>query len=276
MLRFYNQLKKSFLTQKNKLKWGRKMSKKIGLLALFIGLLLALVACGDASESSGDKKETLKMATSADYPPFESHDTNGDFIGFDIDLAHAVAEELGYELEITDMSFDGLIGSLQAGRVDMVLSGMSATEDRKDNVDFSTEYNRSGEMFISTKENEIQDMDELDGKTIGVQLGSIQEEGAEKIKDDYGFNVKKIDDAGMLIQELVTGRIDVAYLDKEVAQGYMKAQDLVGFNDPTRSSPGMAIAFPKGNDLVDKVNEVLEQFEEDGTLDALKEEWLTE
>lgn len=252
------------------------MNKKIGLLALLVSILLVLAACGDSKAASGDKKETLKMATSADYPPFESHDTNGDFIGFDIDLANAVADELGYELEITDMSFDGLIGALQADRVDMVLSGMSATEDRKGNVDFSTAYNRSGEMFISTKDNEISDIDQLDGKTMGVQLGSIQEEGAEKIQEEYGFEIKKIDDAGMLIQELVTGRIDVAYLDKEVAQGFIKAQDLVGFKDETRSSPGMAIAFPKGNDLVDEVNEVLKQFEEDGTLDELKEEWLSE
>lgn len=252
------------------------MKRKLGIIGLVVSVLLMLAACGDTEEASGEEKKTLKMATSADYPPFESHDTNGDFIGFDIDLAKAIAEELGYELDITDMSFDGLISSLQADRVDFVISGMSATEDRKENVDFSKEYNRSGEMFISTKDNEYTDVDQFDGKIVGVQLGSIQEEGAEKIKDEYGFEVKKIDDAGMLIQELVTGRIDVVYLDKEVAQGYMEEQDLVGFDDPTRSSPGMAIAFPKGNDLVDEVNEALETLEEDGTIDALKEEWLTE
>lgn len=252
------------------------MKKKVWFLVCIIGCLLLITACGDKDAKAGDDKKTLKMATSADFPPFESHDPNGEIIGFDVDLAKALAEELGYELEITDMSFDGLIGSLQAGRVDMVLSGMSATEERKENVDFSTVYNSSGQMFISKTGEEVASMDELDGKTLGVQLGSIQEEGAENMKDEYGFDIKKIDDAGMIIQELMTGRVDVAYLDKQVAKGFMDAQDLVGFDDPTESSPGMAIAFPKGSDIVEQVNEVLEKFEEDGTLDELKQEWLKE
>ncbi len=241
-------------------------------------MMFVVVACGNAEKKNGadDSEHVLKMATSADFPPFESRDTDGEFIGFDIELAEAIAEALGYTLEITDMKFDGLIGALQADRVDFVMSGMSASEDRKKNVDFSIEYNRSGEMFVSTFDNEVTTMDELEGKTVGVQLGSIQEEGAEKIKDEYDFEIKKIDDATMLIQELITGRIDAAYLDKEVAQGYMSAQDLSGFDDPTRSSPGMAIAFPKGNDLVDDVNKVLEKFLKDGTIEQLQEKWLTE
>src|SRR5699024_6542780 len=174
-------------------------------------------------------------------------------------------EYLGYELEIEDMIFDCLIGSLQSNRVDMVMAGMSATEERKENVDFSDEYHRSGEMFITKSSEELEDLDDLTGKVVGVQLGTNQEDGADKLAEQYDCEVKKVDDAGLLIQELNSNRIDVGYMDKSVAVGYMDSQDLIGFDDPTKSSPGMGIAFPKGSDLVEPVNEVLQKFEEDGT-----------
>src|SRR5690606_32280649 len=131
-----------------------------------------------------------------------------------------------YELEIEDMNFDGLIGALQANRVDMVMAGMSATEERKKNVDFSIEYHRSGEMFIVQKDSGIDSLDDLQGKIVGVQLGTIQEEGADLLSEEYGFEVKKLDTANVLIQELITGRIDVGYLDKEVALGIIAEHDI--------------------------------------------------
>ncbi len=256
---------------------GEGMKKRLYLLMLFIASIAILLGCtGDAAEKK-EEKQVIKMATSADFKPFEFFDEEGNIVGFDIDLAKLIAEELGYELEIEDMNFDGLIGALQANRVDMVLAGMSATEERAQNVDFSVEYHRSGEMFLTTKDEAIGSLEDLQGKIVGVQLGTIQEEGADTLSEEYGFEVKKIDSANVLIQELITGRIDVAYLDKEVATGFMEEHDLTGFDDPTTASPGMAIAFPKGSELKEKVDQVLQQFIEDGTLDELKEKWeLTE
>ncbi|WP_337020364.1 transporter substrate-binding domain-containing protein, partial [Oceanobacillus massiliensis] len=240
------------------------MKNLFGKLAVGILLITFLVACGESgtetdtnSEGSGEK-EVLTMGTSADFPPFESRDTEGNFEGFDIELAQLIADELGYELQIEDMSFDGLIAALQAERVDMVMSGMSATEDRKKNVDFSTEYNRSGEMFVTRAEEPIEALEDLEGKIVGVQLGTIQEEGADTLSEEYGFEVKKVDDAGILVQEMKSNRIDVMYMDKEVAAGYIESQGFVGFDDPTTVSPGMAAAFPKGSEMVEDVNAALE------------------
>ena len=120
--------------------------KKTILSCMFIFTLLVMAACGQSNKdgATGEKtsnKKVLTMATSADFAPFESREPSGKIIGFDIDLANAIADELGYKLEIKDMKFDGLIGALQAKRIDMVISGMSATEKRKKNVDFSTVYN---------------------------------------------------------------------------------------------------------------------------------------
>jgi polar amino acid transport system substrate-binding protein len=249
----------------------------IGTLAL--GAML-LAACGDDAaneKASTEDKKVLEMATSADFPPFESRNTAGEFEGFDIDLANYIADELGYKLEIKDMKFDGLIGALQNDRIDMVLSGMSATDKRKENVDFSTEYNHSGEMFITLKDSDIKSIEDLEGKKLGVQLGTIQEDGAKKIKaETVDFEIKAVDSANILIQELLSDRIDAAYVDKAVAQGFIAEQDLAGFDDPTSSSPGMGIAFPKGSDLVEDVNAVLKKAEESGKLQELKDKWLSE
>lgn len=259
------------------------MNKKWNLFGAVALSAMLLTACGtdtsSGSEKSGSEGEekVLEMATSADFPPFESRDTAGNFEGFDIDLANYIADEMGYELKISDMKFDGLIGALQSERVDMVLSGMSATEDRKENVDFSVEYHRSGEMFITLKDSDIKTLDELKGKRVGVQLGTIQEDGANKIKEEtVDFELKAVDNANILIQELLSNRIDVAYMDKTVALGYIAEQDLVGFDDPTSSSPGMAVAFPKGSDLIDEVNAAIEKAEESGKLQELKDKWLSE
>ncbi|MCG3419326.1 ABC transporter substrate-binding protein [Oceanobacillus jordanicus] len=255
------------------------MKKTIGIILFIMLVAGGLAACGTSDEASGSSeqdKKVLKMATSADFPPFESRDNEGNFEGFDIDLAHLIAEELGYELDIEDMKFDGLIGALQADRVDMVMSGMSSTDERKKNVDFSTPYHHSGEMFVTTSESAIESLEDLEGKTIGVQLGTIQEEGAETLSEEYGFEVKKVDDAGLIIQELNSNRIDAGYMDKTVATGFIKEQGLIGFDDPTTSSPGMGIAFPKGSEMVTEVNEVLEKLEDEGKIQELEEKWLSD
>lgn len=233
-------------------------------------------ATDEADNDSDDEDNILVMATSPDYPPFESLDVDGEFVGFDIELAKLIAEELGMELEIRDMKFDGLIGALQAERVDMVLSGMSATENRRQNVDFSIEYHSSGEMFVTRKDDPMTDLADLEGKTVGVQLGTIQEEGAKAIQEDYDFELKALDDAQMLVQELITNRVDVIYLDKQVAKGFIEAQDLAGFDDPTDASPGMAVALPKGSALLEDVNAALESIIDSGKLQELEDEFLSE
>ncbi len=254
------------------------LTKKI-LVTVFTSTALLLGACGNSNdEGASEKKEVLEMGTSAEFAPFESRNPEGDIVGFDIDLANYIADELGYELKITDMKFDGLIGALQNDRVDLVIAGMSATESRKENVDFSTEYNHSGEMFVTAKDSALTTLESLEGKTVGVQLGTIQEEGAKSIiaDEEVTFELKALDDSGALIQEILSGRIDAAYMDKQVALGYIEAQDLGAFDDPTTASPGMAVAFPKGSELVEDINKVLAEMEESGELDKLKEEWLTE
>ncbi|MEH7383089.1 basic amino acid ABC transporter substrate-binding protein [Bacillus sp. JJ1533] len=257
------------------------------LLASLITILsvVLLAACGTSddnstgSEEGTDTKNVLTMGTSADFPPFETIDEKtGEYIGFDIELAEAIAEKLGYELKIENMDFGGLISALQSERLDFIISGMSATAERKESVDFSTEYHKSGEMFVTLKDSDVKSFDDLDGKKIGVQLGSIQEEGAKKIKEETLKNIEisALNKAPELIQELKAGRIDAVYLDKTVAVGFIKELDLTGFDDPTEASPGMAIAFAKGSELTEEFNKVLEEMKENGELEALQKKWIEE
>ena len=254
------------------------MKKKSMFIGLLASAALLLGACSDDTAADSEEKKVLEMGTSAEFAPFESRNPQGEIVGFDIDLANYIADELGYELEITDMKFDGLIGALQNDRVDIVIAGMSATDSRRENVDFSTEYNFSGEMFVTPQGSDIKSLEDLEGLTVGVQLGTIQEEGANKIleEEDVDFELKALDDSGALIQEILSGRIDVAYMDKEVALGYLEQQDLEAFDDPTTGSPGMAVAFPKGSELVDDVNAALAKAEETGFLKELQDKWLSE
>ena len=134
-----------------------------------------------------------------------------------------------------------------------------------------------GTVLALFKISHIKTLEDLKGKKLGVQLGTIQEDGANKIKEEtVDFEIKAVDSANVLIQELLSNRIDVAYMDKAVAEGFIAEQDLAGFDDTTSSSPGMAVAFPKGSELTEKVNAILKEAEENGKLQELKDKWLSE
>lgn len=132
------------------------------------------------------------MGTSADYPPFEYVDSakGEEIIGFDVDLAKAIAEKLGYEIQVKDMDFNGLIPALETSQVDFVLAGMTPTEERKENVDFSDVYYTASHMIVSKKGSGIESLEDLDGKTIGVQLASIQADKAEEIAETVDMTVE--------------------------------------------------------------------------------------
>ena len=165
------------------------MKKLISLLLMSILMVGILAACGtggEEAENAGDSnKKVLKMATSADYAPFEYIDTkgSGDFMGIDIEIANAITEKLGYELEIQDMDFSGLISTLQSGQADFVMAAMSATEDRKASVDFSDVYYTSKHVVVSKKDSGFQSVEDLAGLKVGAQLGSIQEEKAKELSE---------------------------------------------------------------------------------------------
>lgn len=255
------------------------MKKGIILLLSMILLLGVLTACGSGkNDAANDKdKKVLTMGTSADYPPFESVDTakSDEIVGFDIDLAKAIAGKLGYQVKVKDIDFGGLIQSLKSGEVDFVLSGMTPTEKRKKNVDFSDIYYTARHMIVSKKDSGINSLADLKGKTVGVQLGSIQEGKAKDINKTTPIKIENRNRIPDLVQEIKAGRFDAAIIEDTVAKGYFtKEKDLKGFTlTDDASEAGSAIAFPKNSDLTDKFNKELKKMKDNGELDKLIVKW---
>lgn len=214
------------------------------------------------------------MATSADYPPYEFVDTasgSQEVQGFDIDIAKYITDKLGYQLQINNIDFNGLIPALQAKRADFVMAGMTPTAERKQNVDFSTVYYEAKNTIVAKKDSNLTTPASLNGKTVGVQLGSIQEGVA---KDIQGANVKQLNRINEIVQELKAGRIDAAIMEDTVAQGFTASNPDLGFNViPTTGEAGSAIAFPKGSEYVARFNPILEEMKSSGKMEELVTKW---
>ncbi|UCZ53161.1 transporter substrate-binding domain-containing protein [Bacillus shivajii] len=249
------------------------MKKLVYLMASFLSFSL-LAACG--GEAQGDNK--LIMGTSADYPPYEFIETevSDEIIGFDVDLAKAITEELGYELEIVDIDFNGLIPALNAERIDFIQAGMTPTEERKENADFSDIYYVGAHMIVTSEESGIETMEDLEGKTLGVQLGSIQEGQAENIAEIVSdVSIDSRNRIPELIQEIHTNRFDAAIIAETVALNHIAENPgLTGFVlEGVTEEDGNAIAFRKGSGLVEEFNEVIQEMKENGELEELILKW---
>ncbi|PZU97537.1 MAG: ABC transporter substrate-binding protein [Leptolyngbya sp.] len=263
--------------------------KRRWFLASTAAVALATVglttACG-GSQSGGDEAAgggearggVLTMATSADYPPYEFVETAGgaeEIVGFDVDIARHIAEELGYELEITNIDFNGLIPALQAGRADFVMAGMTPTEERKQNVDFSEIYYDAKQTIVFQSGGGIASPEDLTGKTVGVQLGSIQEELANDLVETVpNVKLSPLNRINEIVQELKSGRIDAAIIEDTVAEGFLANNpDLEAVEIREDGPAGSAIAFPKDSELVSEFNRVLSEMESSGMMEELIVKW---
>jgi arginine/lysine/histidine transporter system substrate-binding protein len=249
------------------------------LLTLFFTALVAVLvvtACNPESttspSSSGGK--SLIMATSADYPPFEFVSTasgSQEIIGFDVDIAKAITEKLGYSLQIQNIDFNALLSALQAKRADFVMAGMTPTEERKKNVDFSEIYYEAKNTIVSKKGTNLTTGAALKGKKVGVQLGSIQEGLAKKIPGIESISLNRISE---LVQELKAGRVEAVIMEDTVAKGFIASNPDLEFNViPNEGESGSAIAFPKGSALPAEFNPVLKEMIDSGKIQELVTKW---
>ncbi len=265
------------------------MKCRIFLTALPALLALTATACTSAedapaegadSSAEGDA-QVLVMATSADYPPYEFYETasgGGEPVGFDVDIAKYITDQLGYELEIQDMEFNGIIPALQGDRVDFAMAGMTPTDERKQSVDFTDVYYDAKNTIVASADSGYESYEDLSGATVGVQLGSIQEEELKTQAETIdGITVESRNKISELVQELKAGRIDAAIIEDTVAKGYIQNNEDLAFTtvEITEES-GSAIAFPKGSELRAEFDTVLDEMEENGTLEELINRWFEE
>jgi len=286
-----------------------KAARKPWLLALILLFAVALTACGQGAnepaeeanqESSGEAtapateepSETepaeepagdtlldrikasgqLRLGTSADYPPYEFHkiiDGQDQIIGFDIEIAKAIAADLGVELVITDMSFDGLLTALQSGNIDIVLAGMTPDEERAKAVDFSDIYYTAVQKVIVRAEDQAtyKSIADLAGKPVGAQLGAIQEGIVkDQMPESQLRSLAKLPD---LILDLKAGNVEALVVEEPVAAAYVAANPDLVISDVelAQEEAGSAVAMPKNSpELVAAVNATLKRLTEDGSI----------
>lgn len=259
------------------------MKKKILTIAL-VGLMAAsLAACGKASEtqisnaaseSASDGTAKIKtveagkltLATNAEFPPYEYHD--GDkIVGIDMDIADAIAKKLGLEVQIEDIAFDSVILEVTSGKADIGLAGISATDERKQSVDFSDTYTTSKQLIIVKDDSAIKGSKDLEGKTVGVQTGTTGDILASDIKDVKPERYDKGMDA---VQALSQGKVDAVIIDSEVAKKFVEETSGLKVLDEAFADENYAIAIKKGNkELLDSVNKALSELKSDGTIDSI-------
>ena len=262
---------------------------KKGFMRMVLGTmsLLALAACGNtsgtansAAEADGALQEIkdsgkLVVGTCADYPPYEWHlvqDGEDQIIGFDIDIAQAIADELGVELEVKDMDFDGLIPALSTGKIDMIIAGMNPTEERKQSVDFTDIYYTQKDALVIKSEDakDFRSEDDLKKASLATQKATIQETYLlENFPDAEIQSVPKLNTA---ILYLVTGKADAVLMVETVARRYVEENEGLEIADfDVASTPNeSAIAVAKDSeDFLDAVNDILDEMEDSGKIEEL-------
>ena len=220
---------------------------------------------GAAKEAAGGR---LIMATNAEFPPYEYHDGDA-VVGIDAEIAKAIADELGMELEIEDIAFDSIIPEIVSGKADMGLAGMTVTEDRMQSVDFSDTYAKASQKIIVTEDSEIASPDDLKGVIVGVQLGTTGDIYVSDLEAD-GTTVERYSKGFEAVQALSQGKIDAVVIDGEPAKTFVAETQGLKILDESFTDEEYAIAVKKGNtELLEKINGALKTLKDNGTLDEI-------
>lgn len=246
------------------------MKKTIALL-----LVCLLVCMGVATA------ETLTMGSSIDFPPYEYYDDEtGEITGIDVEIAQAVAEKLGCELEIVDMQFDSIIAAVVSGKVDFGMSGFTVTEERKQNVDFSSTYTTAVQAIIVPEGSAITSVDDLfnaeNSYTIGVQQGTT---GDLYITDDVEANglshtIQRYNKAPDAIVALTSGKADCVIIDDQVAIAFVNNNEGLEILDTAYAFEEYAICFAKDSEIFASFNEALEALIADGTVQGIIDKYI--
>ncbi len=233
------------------------MKKLITLILALMLVVTCFAGCG--------KKETLVMGTEAFFPPYEYVDDNGDIIGIDVEIAKAVAEKLGVELEIKDMKFDSLLTAVEGGSIDFALAGITVTDERKLSVDFSDTYATGIQVVIVKNDSTIKTIDDLKGKKIGVQAGTT---GDIYCTDDFGQeNVKQYENGALAVAALNNGQVDCVVIDNEPAKNFVKANEGLKILETEYAVEDYAAAISKDNtELTKNFNKALKELKDSGEL----------
>ena len=273
-------------------------------MAMAVVMALGLSACGGSnsaasssaagsvsgsasgSAGNGDPAFTtvtpgkLTMSTNASFPPYEMVADDGSFEGIDIEVAGAIAEKLGLELQVDDMGFDAALQAAQTGKSDMVMAGVTVTEERQAVMDFSNSYANGVQVVIVKEGSPIQTVDDLaNANMIGCQMGTTGYTFCSDTPENGGFgedHVTPYDDGAAAVQALMNGQIDAVVIDNKPAQEYVAANPGLKILDGEFTNEDYAIGVAKGNTaLLDAINGALEELTNDGTIQSIVDKYIS-
>ena len=273
--------------------------KKLSAMLMAGAMMMSLAACGSSASSASSEAVSseaasevasasseaasaaelttvtpgkLTMATNATFPPYEMTTDSGEIEGIDVETAKAIAEKLGLELQIDDMDFDAALLSVQQGKADIVMAGVTVTDERKAVMDFSDSYATGIQSIIVPNDSDIASPDDLAGKKIGTQRGTT---GYIYCSDDFGEDSVVAYDNGLTaVQALNNGQVDAVVIDNAPATEYVAANPGLKVLDTSYAEEDYAIGMAKGSALEDAVNKALEELKADGTLQAIVDKYI--
>lgn len=249
------------------------MKKRMVSLMLCTCIALAAAGCGGSKKFKNPSQgEALIMATNAAFEPYEYHEGD-EIVGIDVEIAQAIAEKLGLTLQVEDMEFDSIIAAVNSGKAHIGAAGMTVTEDRLKNVDFSDPYTTATQVIIVQEGSDITGADDLAGKKIGVQLGTT---GDIYASDVEGAEVEQYNKGMDAVQALANGSIDAVVIDNEPAKQFVSKAEGLKILEEEFAVEEYAIAVAKGNaELLDDVNKALDAIIADGTVKGIIDKYIT-
>ena len=246
------------------------MKKLICVLTASVLLMMCLTGCGGAGKTVEDiqKAGKLTVASSPDFPPFESLADGGEVVGIEIDILNIICAELGVELDLQQVDFDSVLPGVQAGKYDLGASGISVTPEREENTLFTVPYCLAAQAIVVLKDSPITCKADLEGKTISVQTGTT----AEEFCMGAGYTVNAYTANADAQEALISGKVDAWVIDDLTAAEMVKlyneenGETMVVLSEAMTTEP-YAFAFKLGDDeLVDAINEIINKLLADGTV----------
>ena len=265
--------------------------KKYFAFLLTLAMVLSLAACGGGDKPASPdtpadvdaaatvfatvEEGKLHMSTNAEFPPYEMTTDAGGFEGIDVEVAQAIADKLGLELVVDDMGFDAALTAAQVGQSDIVMAGVTVTEERLELMDFSDSYATGIQVVIVKEGSPIATIDDLaNAQMIGTQKATT---GSIYCSDDYGVDhVTEFDTGALAVMALVNGQVDAVVIDNEPAKSFVAANDGLVILDTEYAVEDYAIGTAKGNTaLLEAINAAMAELKADGTFQEIVDRYIT-
>ena len=251
--------------------------KKFAAMAMTAILAVGVTACGGSDDGADEK--TYVIATDTTFAPFEFQNDAGEYVGIDMELLAAIAEDQNFQYDLQYLGFDAALQALESGQADGVIAGMSITEDRKKTFDFSDPYFDSGVvMGIAEGNNDIKSYADLQGKKVAVKRGTEGYTFAESIKDEYGFETVVFDSSDAMCMDVVVGNSVACFEDYPVlGYGITQGNGLKIVTDKEQgSSYGFAVGKGQNAELLEKFNTGLANLKESGKYQEILDTYIQE